>query len=99
MTDPNIDPDLAAREAAIALEYDVAAFLESRVGRWLMYRAQNERADALEKLAQVRPHDEHAIAELQAQVRVRDHFIRWLQEALQAGKNAATEQELADADD
>jgi hypothetical protein len=74
---------------AVALSIDVEHFLtHDKVGSYLMLRAIESRADALEELAQVSATDYERIRELQWQARIPDLFQAWLQEAKAAGMSA-----------
>lgn len=95
MTDQRIPLDVASD---IELGMDAHAFMKSNIGRYLSARAESERADALEELAQADPDDAKAMRALQNRVKVVDSVMYWLAEAIQAGKNAETAY-LASSDD
>jgi len=73
----------------VALSIDVEHFLtHDKVGAYLMNRALESRADALEELATADPSNAEAIRELQWKARIPDLFQAWLQEAKAAGLSA-----------
>lgn len=79
---------------SIDFGFQVQAFLESDIGRYLTTRAEADVADALENMKTVDPENPAAVRALQHQVHVAESVLYWLGEAVQAGINA--EQELHD---
>ena len=75
------------QKARIELGDHVEAFLKTTVGKYLAKRAEDERGDLLEQLADTDPYDSKAIALLQRRIQVLDSWQQWFGEA------------LADADD
>jgi hypothetical protein len=86
-------------QEAIARRITVVEWIETPLGRYLVARAQIERANALEELATINPTESAAIALVQARVRVRDDFLRWLNEALVEGEAAEARAQQLDSDD
>ena len=79
----------------VALSIDVEHFLtHDKVGVYLMNRALESRADALEELATTDPSKVEAIRELQWKARIPDLFQAWLQEAKAAGLSAEEQIQL-----
>jgi hypothetical protein len=72
----------------VELGLDVAQFLRSPVGQYLMQKADDERADALADLVDVSPRDPEAIRALQSTIKRADSIQFWLKDAVQAGINA-----------
>lgn len=75
------------QKTRIELGDHVEAFLKTTVGQYLAKRAEDERGDLLEQLADTDPYDSKAIALLQRRIQVLDSWQQWFAEA------------LADADD
>ena len=74
---------------AVSLSIDVNHFITfDKVGIYLMERALDYRAQALEDLANADATNADAIREIQWRARVPDLFQDWLQEALAAGTSA-----------
>ena len=71
--------------------FQVQAFLESEIGKYLIKRAEDEIADACEALKTVCPTDPVAITELQTRVYRAESIQFWLAEAMQTGVNAQIE--------
>lgn len=74
--------------AAIARGLDVEAFLIGPVGKYLVLRAEAERARLLDNLATVDPHDPRAIVTLQNKIGVLDCWQQWLADAITEGVQA-----------
>ena len=82
---------------AVVLSADVEHFLyHDKVGMYLMDRAVNTRAEALERFADVDPFKPDEILALQWKQKVPDLFIQWLEEALAAGKEAEEQIRIED---
>jgi hypothetical protein len=70
----------------MALAADVEHFLTyESVGRHLMERAIQDRADALEELAEVPAHETNEVIRLQWKAKMPQMFMTWLNEALAGG--------------
>jgi hypothetical protein len=82
-------------EAAI-FGKEVEQWLDTRIGAYLVRKAQDEASKALEALAEVDPEDAKAIRALQNKVQVSDSIIGWLGEAVRMGIQA-TDQLREDA--
>lgn len=87
--------EAALREVALGL--DVEAFLQGPVGRYLINRAETERAVALEALKDVDAEDAKAIRNYQHQIGIIDAIQQWLADAIADGRNA--EQQLYERSD
>lgn len=73
----------------VSLAIDVQHFTtQDKVGRYLIERAAETRASALEALSQADPTDAGSILKLQWEARVPDLFLAWLEEALEEGDAA-----------
>jgi hypothetical protein len=72
----------------VGLGLDVAQFLRSPVGKYLMQKADDERADALADLVDASPVDAETIRTLQSTIKRADSIQFWLRDAVQAGINA-----------
>lgn len=80
------------RLKSVEFAIEVRAFCDSIVGRFLLAKAEAERTEALEQLAEVDAADRERVRELQLVVRRADSFQQWLADAVIEGENA--EQEL-----
>lgn len=80
----------ARRELIQAIDrgLQVEAFLTGPVGRFLALRAERERLDVLEKLAEADPEDAKSIRRLQSRVAVLDCWQDWIAEAIAEGRQA-----------
>lgn len=85
--------------AGIALGYDVEAFLESRLGKYLTERAQADAIDAMAELKVVSAYDTESITKLQNLIHRAESFEGWLIEAMQQGRALETQLELANTED
>jgi hypothetical protein len=82
---------------AVVLSTDVEHFINhNKVGMYLMARAVESRADALEKFAHVDPFQAKAVLALQWEQKIPDLFIQWLEEALAAGREAEEQIRIED---
>ncbi|MDD2989810.1 MAG: hypothetical protein PHI64_12710 [Zoogloea sp.] len=68
--------------------FEVQAFLESTIGRYLAARAKDEVTEALELLKAVDPENPKAVRALQNRVAVAENVLYWLAEAIQEGQSA-----------
>ena len=88
------NPDTEAAELGLQAQY----FRDrNAVGRYLVRRAQQERAAALAALAEVDPTDVAAIRALQDQARIPALILDWWDQAIAAGQAAETRIEDAAA--
>lgn len=78
----------------IDLGFQVEAFLQSDIGRYLIERAEGEVEEAVEKLKQCEPDNPTQIRAIQHTIHVAESIQYWLADAIQAGLNA--QQELHD---
>ena len=79
------DPNLRA----VQLGLDVQHFItHNKVGMYLIERAHQDRAAALEALAEVDPLDSARVRELQWRARTPELFLGWLDEAIAGGEAA-----------
>ena len=82
----------------VQIGIDATHFKEhTPLGRYLIHRAYETRADALEELATVGVFETAKITELQNKAKVPDLFIQWIDEAIAAGINAEEIAEQLDA--
>lgn len=79
------------REIVNAIDFgiEVEAFLCSKVGQYLIQRAEGEITDALEALKEVAPDDAPAIRIMQSQIKRAESIQYWMAEAIQEGLNNA----------
>lgn len=68
--------------------FDVDQFLRSPIGQYLLRKAAEERIDAIADLVEVAPNDCEAVRALQSTIKRADSLLFWLNDAIQAGKNA-----------
>ena len=73
---------------AIDFGIEVESFLNSKVGQYLIKRADADIADALEKMKEINPGDERAIRGLQTDIKRAESVQYWMAEAIQEGLNA-----------
>ncbi len=83
--------DLRQTTETIDFGMEVEAFLQSRIGRYLVARAEAEIADACDQLKHVAPDCPSPIRALQHQIHVAENIQYWLAEAVNAGFNAQRE--------
>jgi len=82
--------------AKVELQFDMQAFVQSTVGRYLVGAAERDRAAALEELATTNPDDPNQIRDLQQRVAVVDAWQGWIADAITEGKVA--QQQLTSLD-
>lgn len=73
---------------AIDFGMEVQAFISSKVGQYLIKRADADVADALEGLKEVNPSDEREVRSLQTTIKRAESVQYWMAEAIQEGLNA-----------
>lgn len=85
-----------ARELRTVMDFgqQVENFLASPVGRYLAKRAEAERTEALEALAEVAPGAIEQIRQLQMVVKRADSFAQWLADAAMDGESAKEQLDL-----
>ena len=84
-----IDDDTRELQKTIELSFEVEAFLNSNIGKYLIKRAEDQIAAAVEDLKLVDPENACRIRAIQQIIHVAEDFQYWLAEAIQAGHNAA----------
>ena len=78
----------------IDLGFQVEAFLQSDLGRYLVQRAEAQVEEAVELLKRCSPEDSAHIRAIQQTIQVAESIQYWLAEAIQSGLNA--QQQLHD---
>ena len=78
----------------IDLGFQVEAFLQSDIGRYLVQRAEAQVEEAVEQLKRCNPENSAQIRAIQHDIQVAEDIQYWLAEAIQAGLNA--QQQLHD---
>lgn len=81
--------DVREIQQAIDLSFQVEAFLQGPIGRYLIQRAEAQIEEALDQLKHVDPENASQIRAIQHNIHVAEDFQYWLAEAIQAGHNAA----------
>lgn len=83
-------PSDEARELWVAAELgmDAATFMRSKLGKYILRRANEEYQDALAELADVDPTNPERIRALQSDIKRCVALEAWLREAVEAGRNA-----------
>lgn len=76
-------------QKSIDLSFQVEAFLQSDIGRYLIARADEEIEAACEALKRIDPELPSKIREQQHIIHVAESIQYWLADAIQAGHNAA----------
>lgn len=85
------NPDNRETLKTVDFGFEVQAFLESNLGRYLIGRAEGQIEEAVEKLKYVDPENATQIRALQHLIHVAEDIQYWLAEAVQAGLNAQRE--------
>lgn len=80
--------ELGELYSTVEFGLDVDQFLKSPIGQYLLRKAAEERIDALADLVAVSPCDPEQIRALQSIIKRADSLQFWLNDAIQAGKNA-----------
>ena len=75
-------------EAKVAVGLDAEAFLDSKLGQYMVGRARDTAQDAMEALKHVDPNDALAIRALQNQVFRAESFEIWMNECRTEGEVA-----------
>ncbi len=86
-----MNKDVRDLHKTIDFGFQVEAFLQSDVGRYLTGKAEAEVIEATDALKSVDPTDPNAIRELQNKVYRGESIQYWLAEAIQSGLNAQQE--------
>lgn len=73
---------------SIDFGFEVEAFLQSNIGKYLIGRAEEEVEAAVESLKSVDPENPKEIRGLQHKISVAENIQYWLADAIQAGHNA-----------
>jgi len=82
----------------VRLGIETLHFVEREpVGKYLVERAHMKRVEALEALADVDPEDSKTIRKSQNDSKITDLFLRWLDEAIEAGQVAEQNIAMEDA--
>lgn len=79
------------RFAEVQLGIEAEAFVHSKLGRYLIGRAEDERQRALEALATADPEDAKTIRQLQNQQWRANTVLGWLAEAIETGAHLEAE--------
>lgn len=80
-----LDQDALRR---VALGMDIEHFLQGPVGLYIVGRAEQQRAEALDKLAEADPEDPKAIRSIQNQIAIIDSIQQWIADALTDAEQA-----------
>jgi hypothetical protein len=83
--------DIRQVHAAIDFGFEVEAFLKSRLGSYLIKRAEADIEIAVEKLKTADPDDAKSIRVLQNEIYRAEAIQYWMAEAIQGGINAQRE--------
>jgi hypothetical protein len=83
--------DLGEMYATVEFGLDVDQFLKSPIGQYLLRKAAEERIDALADLVEVSPADPEQVRALQSVIKRADSLLYWLNDAIQAGRNAESQ--------
>ena len=86
-----VNEDVKALHDAIDFGMEVQSFLQSRIGRYLVKRAEEEVEASVQLLKEADAEDPKAIRELQNKIKVAEDFQYWLGDAVQSGINAERE--------
>ena len=91
-----LDPTSQELLKTVDFGFQVQAFLESELGRYLTARAEADVTEALHQLKNVDSENPKAIRALQTKVAVAENVLYWLAEAIQSGQ--AAERQLTQGD-
>lgn len=72
----------------IDLGFQVEAFLQSDIGRYVTSRAESQVDELVEQLKTASPDDPVQIRSIQTEIKVAETVLYWLAEAIQSGINA-----------
>jgi hypothetical protein len=84
-TDPRITPEVAEKLAQVDLGLEAQQFLNSRVGRYLVKRAEHEVEQGVQSLKTMDPRDPLAVIRVQSDVARAESFMYWMAEIINAG--------------
>lgn len=87
----NIDISNNPTLKAIDFGFEVEAFLNSDIGRYLLKRAESEVETAVDELKAIDADNTSGIRKIQNRIRVAEHVLYWLAEAISAGNLAQQE--------
>ena len=93
--------DLTELQRWIATSFDLDKFKTSNAGRFFSWRAQEDIIDALERIKSIDPYAPDAVpclAREQLTIRVCERFFVWMAEAIDAGKDAAAQMQIAESE-
>lgn len=76
---------------------EIEAFLRSKVGKYLLARAEDDREKGVAELLEADPSNMAKILQLQSQVKRADSIQQWMAEAIQQGTYA--QQQLMEQDE
>lgn len=88
MSDQQEGTELGELYKTVDFGLEVAQFLRSPIGQYLLCKAAEERIDALADLVDVAAEDYAAIRNLQSIIKRADSLEFWLKDVIQAGVNA-----------
>jgi hypothetical protein len=74
--------------AKVELGLDAQAFMRTKLGQYLIGRANEIVEEAVEKLKEADPDDTKAIRDLQNTIRLNESFMYWLADAVTQGQSA-----------
>lgn len=81
-------PETRELYRAVDFGMEVQAFVGSRIGKYLIGRAEEEAAAATEALKDIEPEDSTGVRRLQNLVKRAEGVQYWMAEAIQAGLDA-----------
>ena len=74
--------------AEAVLGQEASEFLSTEIGRYIVGRAEQDKADAMEKLARVSPWRRNRIRQLQNEVWRAESVVSWIAELITSGQQA-----------
>lgn len=98
MSDPK---DRAEKFTTVGFGLDCQQFFDSPIGKYLKHRAEQDVEDGVEALKEVDAADTNKVRQIQSDIKRAESFMYWMAEAINAGKEAATqllEAEQSDTD-
>lgn len=96
MNDPRIAAEIREKFATVEFGLDCQQFLDSKIGKYLLRRAEQDVEAGVERLKTMSPFDANAVMQVQSEVKRAESFMYWMAEAISAGAEATNE--LIDAD-
>ena len=96
MNDPRLSQEIREKFATVEFGLDCQQFLDSKIGKYLLHRAEQDVEAGIEALKNVDASQIERVRQIQSDVKRAESFMYWMAEAITAGAEAANE--LIDAE-